>query len=86
MGEITIAGFGIVVLVVLIMELAKRLWPTLEDRAAIAATIGVGVALAYAALLMDLYPAFALWATPLVLGIVAAASAAGLYSWGKKRE
>lgn len=86
MEEITIAGFGIVVLVVLIMELAKRLWPTLEDRAAIAATIGVGVALAYAALLMDLYPAVALWATPLVLGIVAAASAAGLYSWGKKRE
>ncbi|NLD42121.1 MAG: hypothetical protein GX657_01365 [Chloroflexi bacterium] len=86
MAEITIAGFGIVVLVVLVMELAKRLWPGLRDQAAIAATIGVGVVLAYAALLMDLYPTFAQWATPLVLGVVAAASAAGLYSWGKKRE
>ncbi len=86
MEEITVAGFGIVALVVLMMELAKRVWPSLKDRNAIIATIALGVALAYSASLMSWYPAFAKWFTPLILGIVAAASASGFYSWGKKRE
>ena len=86
MEEITIAGFGIVALVVLIMELAKRVWPALQDSKAIVVTVALGVVLAYAASLMEWYPAFAKWFTPLVLGLVAAASASGFYSWGKKRE
>lgn len=73
-------------LVVLIMELAKRVWPTLKDDRAIIATVALGVVLAYAASLMEWYPAFAKWFTPLILGLVAAASASGFYSWGKKRE
>jgi len=86
MEEVTIVGFGIVTLVVLIMELLKRIFPELQDGKAIVVTVAVALLLSYAAALIQLYPAFAQWFAPLILGLVAAASAAGLYSWGKRRQ
>jgi len=83
--ELTIAGIGLVVFVTLVMELAKRIWPALQDQKAIAATVVVGVASAYAAYGMQWYPGFARWATPLVVGLAVAAAASGVYSWTKKR-
>ena len=84
LNRVTLAGISIIVLLVVTMELVKAIFK-IEDRKAVLVTVGLGVAYSYAAALARMYPVVETWVTPLAVGILAAASASGVYSWVKKR-
>ena len=84
LDKVTIAGISILVLLLVSVELVKRVFK-IEDERVVIVTVGRGVVYSYAAALAQMYPLFATWFTPLAIGIFAAAAASGVYSWTKKR-
>ena len=84
LNRVTLAGISIIVLLVVSMELVKAIFK-IEDRKAVLVTVALGIVYSYLAALARMYPVMETWVTPLAVGILAAASASGLYSWGKKR-
>jgi di/tricarboxylate transporter len=83
---IVLVGIGITTFTILVMQLVKAIWPSVQDRLAVAITVVVGVVLSYLAQAINLYPDKMLWITPILIGLATAAEASGVYSWTKRRS
>jgi len=78
--EFTLFGIGGAVLVGLIVQALKAIFPDLGgSRWLIPLALGVGVVLSAVAYLASIYPGFASWAEVVVAGLMAGFMACGLY-------
>jgi len=78
--DFTLFGIGGAVLVGLIIQALKGIFPILGgSRWLIPLALGVGVILSTVAYLASIYPGFASWAEVVVVGLMAGFVAMGLY-------
>lgn len=84
-GEASLYGVPMVILVMMLMEVFKRVWPGLVDRRALIATLGTGVALSILAKLAAIFPWFNEWFEAIFAGMMVSLLASGVYSHVKLR-
>lgn len=80
-SDLLIVGIPLTVLIGVLVEFAKQ--QGLQAKYAPAAALGIGLVLGLASQLVSVIPEIGPWYDAAMLGIIAALSAAGLYSGGK---
>jgi hypothetical protein len=83
--DLSLYGVPLVILVLMLMEVFKRIWPGLKDRRALIVTLGTGVALSVLAKIAALAPWFEEWFAVIFAGLMVSLLASGVYSHVKVR-